>query len=160
MTRGAACIWAIAYVSVLSKLTSRYLVSEQNDRCSPSRYAGFNSQIWKYFSGVAMFLGRDPSTDCQFSSVLIARSSAYAFFVEILGGKSQINERRGARTDPCGTPFFRRCNLLLWSLPLVGVKLWFTILVRNKFHNHIIWTMIISYEPDHMSQVLVKQQSQ
>ena len=31
--------------------------------------------------------------------------------------------RRGARTDPCGTPFLRRRNLLLLLFPVVRVKL-------------------------------------
>ena len=29
---------------------------------------------------------------------------------------------RGARTNPCGTPFLRRRNLLLWPFPVVRVK--------------------------------------
>ena len=32
-------------------------------------------------------------------------------------------KRRGARTDPCGTTFLRRRNLLLFPFPVVRVKL-------------------------------------
>jgi len=32
-------------------------------------------------------------------------------------------KRRGARIDPCGTPFLRGRNLLLWPFPVVMVKL-------------------------------------
>jgi len=32
-------------------------------------------------------------------------------------------KRRGVRTDPCGTPFLRRRNLLLLLFPVVRVKL-------------------------------------
>ena len=32
-------------------------------------------------------------------------------------------KKEGARTDPCGTPFFRRRNLLCAPLPVVRVKL-------------------------------------
>ena len=32
-------------------------------------------------------------------------------------------KRRGARTDPCGTPFLRRRNLILLPFPVVRVKL-------------------------------------
>jgi len=32
-------------------------------------------------------------------------------------------KRRGARTDPCGTPFLRRRNLLLWPFTMASEKL-------------------------------------
>jgi len=32
-------------------------------------------------------------------------------------------KRRGARTDPCGTPFLRRRNRLVSPFPVVKVKL-------------------------------------
>jgi len=56
---------------------------------------------------------------------MIARSSAYANFLEVAVGKSCVKmlNKSGARTDPCGTPFLRRRNLLLGPLPMVRVKL-------------------------------------
>ena len=46
--------------------------------------------------------------------------------------------RKGARTDPCGTPFLRRRNLLLWPFPVVRVKL------RLLTISMIIWSMCMS----------------
>ena len=45
---------------------------------------------------------------------------------------------RGARTDPCGTPFLRRRNLLLWQFRVVRVKL------RLSTISMIMWTMCLS----------------
>ena len=55
---------------------------------------------------VAMLLLSTPSTSCQSpSACMIARSSAYAYFVETVVGRSEVYMlRRGARTDPRGTP--------------------------------------------------------
>jgi len=50
---------------------------------------------------------------------------------------------RGARTDPCGKPFFRRRNLLLWPFPVVRV----IAAIANHLHDHV----------DHVS---IRQQSQ
>ena len=45
---------------------------------------------------------------------IIAKSSAYAYFLEVIAGRLQIYtlNSRGARTDPCGTRFFWRLSLL------------------------------------------------
>jgi len=55
---------------------------------------------------------------------MIARSSAYAYFLEMVVGRSEMYmlKRRGARTDICGTPFLRWRNLRLLSFLMV-VKL-------------------------------------
>ena len=52
-------------------------------------------------------------------------------------------KRRGAKTDPCGTPFFRRRSLLCFAVTSGQGEA----SVPNKFHDH----------PDH---VLVRQKSQ
>jgi len=56
---------------------------------------------------------------------MTARSSAYAYFLETVVGKSEVYmlERRGAKTDPCGMPFLRHHNLLRLLPPVVRVKL-------------------------------------
>jgi len=51
--------------------------------------------------------------------------------------------RRGARTDPCGSPFLRRRNLLHLPFPVAKDKA----AIANHLHDHV----------DHMS---VRQQSQ
>jgi len=40
---------------------------------------------------------------------MIARSSAYAYFLEMVVGRLEMYmlKRRGGRTDPCRTPFLR-----------------------------------------------------
>ena len=67
---------------------------------------------------------------------MIARSSAYAYFLETVVGrldnvsnKSYVDveyvdvEEKGARTDTCRMPFMRRRNLLRLPFPLVMVNL-------------------------------------
>ena len=136
------------YVSDLSNITPRFLGSEQKGRVSllkltfSSRLASlllrwktadtvfvvlsFSFQVWRYSPSVAMSLLSTPSTASQSpSACMIAWSSAYAYFLETVAGRSEVKmlNRRGARTDPCGTPFLRRRNLLLWPFPVVRVKL-------------------------------------
>ena len=77
----------------------------------------FIFQVWRYSSAVAMSLLNTPSTSCQSpSACMIARSSAYAHFLETVYGRSEIYmlKRRGARTHPC---------LLNLPLPMIKVKL-------------------------------------
>jgi len=45
--------------------------------------------------------------------------------------------RRSARTDPCGTPFLRCRNLLLWPFPVERVKL------RLLTISMIMWTVSV-----------------
>jgi len=81
---------------------------------------------WRYSPTVSMSLLSTPSTACQsLSACMIARLSAYAFFLETVVGRSEIQmlKRRGARTDPYGTPFLRRRNLLRVPFPVLRVKL-------------------------------------
>jgi len=133
------------YVRDLSNVSPRNLGSEQKGRVSlfltfSSRLASccwdgrldtvfvvlsFTFQICRYSSTVAMFLVSIPSTACQTpSGCKIPRSAAYAYFLETVFGRSEIKmlKRRGARTDPCGTPFFlwftrmdRRCQWSRWE---------------------------------------------
>jgi len=116
-------------VSDLSNVTPRYLGSEQKGRVLLlkltflSRLASlllrwkaadtvfvvlsFGIQVGSYSHTVAMSLPNTPSTACQsVSACMIAGSSAYAFFLEMVVGKSemQVLKRRGGRTDTCGTP--------------------------------------------------------
>jgi len=73
-----------------------------------------------------MSLLSTPSTARQSPSACInARFSVYAYFLETVVGKSEkkILKRRAAETDPCGTPFLRRRNLLRLLLPVVRMKL-------------------------------------
>jgi len=53
---------------------------------------------------------------------MIARSSAYAYFLEtIIGQVRDVNvEEKGCQENPCGTTFLKDHNLL--RLPVVGVK--------------------------------------
>jgi len=117
------------YVSALSNVTSRYLGSEKKGRVSLlkltfiSRLASlllrwkaadtvflmlsFSFEVWSYSPTVAMSLLCTLSSVCQSpSACMIARSSAYANFLETVVGKSemQMMKRKGARRDPCGTP--------------------------------------------------------
>jgi len=56
---------------------------------------------------------------------MITRSSAYVYFLETVVGRSEMQmlKRMAARTDPCGTPFLRRRNLLLLPFQVVAKKL-------------------------------------
>jgi len=135
------------YVRDLSNVTPWYLGSEQKSRVSllyltlSSHFASlllrwkaadtvfvvlsFSFQVWRYSPTVSMSLVSTPSTACQSSSAcMIARSSAYAYFLEVVGrSEIEVLKRWGARTDPCGTLFLRRRNLLLLLFPVVRVKL-------------------------------------
>jgi len=122
----------LQYVSDLSNVTPRHLGSEQKGRVlllkmtSISRLASlllrckaadtvfvvlsFSFQVWRYSSTVAMSLVSAPSTACHAVSMSMHdcyRSSAYAYILETVVGRSEMYmlKRRGARTDPCGTPF-------------------------------------------------------
>ena len=100
------------YVSDLSNVTPRYLGSEQKGRVSllkltfSSRLASllrwktadtvfvvlsFSFQVWMYSPTVAMSLVSIPSTACQSQSALmLARSSAYAYYLEMVVARSEI----------------------------------------------------------------------
>ena len=101
------------YVTSLSNVTPRYLGSEQKGRVSlliltfSSRLAtlllrwktagtvfvvlSFSFHVWRYSHSVAMSLLSAPSTACQSPSVcMIARSSAYAYCVDMVVGRSEI----------------------------------------------------------------------
>jgi len=107
---GSRCRW---YVSDLSNVTPRYLGSEQKGRVSllkftfSSRLASlllrwktadtvlvklsFSFQVWRCSPTIAMYLLSTPSAACQSpSACMIARSSAYAYFLEMVVGKSQM----------------------------------------------------------------------
>jgi len=136
------------YVSDLSNVTPKYLGSGQKGRvsllwltfssCLSSLLLkwktadtifvvlSFSFQVWRYSSAAAMSLLSTPSTACQSPSVcMIAKSSVYAYFLETVVGRSEMQmlKGRGARTDPCEMPFLRRRNLLLGPFPVVRVKL-------------------------------------
>jgi len=150
------------YVSDLSIVTPRYLGSEQRGMVSLLKLTlssclasllrwktadtvfmvlSFSFQVWRYSPSVAMSLLSVPSTACQSpSACMMARSSAYEKFLEMVVGRSEMQmlNSRGARTDPCGIPFLRRRNLLLWQFPVVRVKL------RLPTISLIMWTMCLS----------------
>jgi len=56
---------------------------------------------------------------------MIARSTASAYFLEAVVGKSEVQmlKRRGARTDLWGTLFLRRGYLLCLPLAVIRVEL-------------------------------------
>jgi len=56
---------------------------------------------------------------------MIARSLAYAYVLEMVVGKAEVQmlKRRSARTNPRGTPFLRRGNVLCLPSVVVRVKL-------------------------------------
>ena len=101
------------YVSDLSDVTPRYLGSEQKGRFSLLKLTfsshlaslllrwniantvfvvlSFSFQVWRYSPNVAMSLLSVPSTACQPpSACMIARSSAYAYFLEMVFGRSEM----------------------------------------------------------------------
>jgi len=101
------------YVSDLSNVTPRYLGSEQKGRISllkltfSSRLASmllrwntadtvfmvlsFSFQVWRYSLSVAMSLLSAPSTASQSpSACMIDRSSANAYFLETVAGRSEV----------------------------------------------------------------------
>jgi len=67
------------------------------------------------------------------STCMITRSSAYAYFLETVVGRSEMYllKRRGARTDPCGTPFLRRRNLLFAISSGIGEAA-----IAKNLHDH------------------------
>ena len=101
----------------------------------------FSFQVWRYSPSVAMSLLSAPSVACQSpSACMMARSSAHAYFLEMVVGRSEMwmLNSRGARTYPRGTPFLRRRDLLLWPFLVVSVKL------RLPTISMIMWTMCLS----------------
>ena len=65
----------------------------------------FSFQVWRYSSTVAMSLLSTPSIACQSQlACMIARSSVYAYFLETMFGRSEMEmlKRRDARMDPGG----------------------------------------------------------
>ena len=58
------------------------------------------------------------------SEIIRAMSSAYMYFFDLACGRSAvyIMKRRGASTDPWGTPFFKNLRLLI-SSPRYSTKL-------------------------------------
>jgi len=101
------------FVSDLSNVTPRYLGSEQRGRISllkltfSSRLASlllgwkaadtvfvmlsFSFQVWRYSSTVATDLAEHPSTAHQSpSACMIVRSSAYAYFLGMVLGRSEL----------------------------------------------------------------------
>ena len=73
-----------------------------------------------------MSLLRAPSTACQSTpACMFARSSAYAYFLEIVVGKWEVQmlKRRGAKTDPCATPFWDVVNCFVCFYRWLRVKL-------------------------------------
>jgi len=101
------------YVSYLSNVTPKYLGSEQKGRVSllklnfisrlvslllrwKTAETGFvvlsvSFQVWRYSPSVAMSLLSAPSTACQSPSACkISRSSAYAYFLEMVVGRLEM----------------------------------------------------------------------
>ena len=76
-------------VVVDSQLTFGFLVVEMED-CRPVfMVLSFSFQVWRYSPSVAMSLLSAPSTASQSpSACMIARSSAYAYFLEMVAGRS------------------------------------------------------------------------
>ena len=85
----------------------------------------FSFQVWRYSPTVTMSLLSTPFTACQSpSACMIARSSAYRDILETVVGMSEMKmlKGRGARVDPCGTPFLRRRKLLLLLFLVVKIN--------------------------------------
>ena len=116
-TRDVSFLWNDSrcrrYVSDLSNVTPRYLGAEQKGRVwllkltfnprlaslllrqNPADTVfvvlSFSFQVWRYSPSVAMSLLSAPSTACQSpSACVIARSSAYAYFLEMVAGRSEM----------------------------------------------------------------------
>ena len=100
-------------MSDLSSVTPRYLGSEQKGRVSLLKLTFssclaslllrwktaetvfmvliFSYQVWRYSPSVVMSLLSAPSTACQFpSACMIAGSSAYAYVLEMVVGRSEM----------------------------------------------------------------------
>ena len=80
-------------------------------------------------SSERLFDGTEFSPD-----IIRAMSSAYMYFFDWVFGRSDVCRlnRRGASTEPCGTPFLRNLCLLL-SAPTCIMKLRDAIIVMVKF---------------------------
>ena len=73
------------------QLTLSFLVFEMEDRRHLFVVLSFSFQVWSYSPSVAMSLLSAPSTACQsLSACMIARSSAYAYFLEMVVGRSEV----------------------------------------------------------------------
>jgi len=76
-------------VEVDFQLTLSFLVVEMEDTVFV--VLSFSFQVWRYSPSVAMSLLSTPSTACQSpSACMIARSSAYAYFLEMVVGRSEM----------------------------------------------------------------------
>ena len=71
------------------------------------------------------------------SEVIRAMSSAYMYLFDLVCGRSAVYilKRRGASTDPWGTPFFKNLRLLFSSLTY-----------NTKLHDEIIFIMKLTSE--------------
>jgi len=78
-------------VEVDFKLTFDFLVVEMEGCRHCFVVLSFSLQIWRYSPTVAMSLLSTPSTAYQSpTACMIARSSAYAYFLETVFGKSEV----------------------------------------------------------------------
>ena len=84
----------------------------------------FSFYFWRYKHSVFMSWVRVPSNVCQSPEEVTCIT---------------LN-KRGARTEPCGTPSLRRRNLLLYGpLPVAGVKLRFRTSSMIKGNHVPVW---------------------
>jgi len=73
------------------KLTFSLLVVKMEATDTVFVVLSFSFHVWRYSSTVAMSLVSTPSTACQSPSAYIfARSSAYAYFLETVVGRSEM----------------------------------------------------------------------
>jgi len=80
-------------VEVDFQLTLSFLVVEVERKAADSVFVvlSFSFQVWRYSPSIAMSFLSTPSTACQFpSACMIARSSAYAYFLEMVVGRSVV----------------------------------------------------------------------
>jgi len=78
-------------VEVDFQLTFGLLVVEMEDCRHLFVVLSFSVQVWRYSPSVAMSLLSAPSTACQSpSACMIARSSAYAYFLGMVAGRSEV----------------------------------------------------------------------
>jgi len=71
----------------------------------PSARGNYLSQVFgSGYRTAHGFLSLTPPSAC-----MIAKSSAYAYFLEMVLGRSEMLmlKRKGSRTDPCGMPLLR-----------------------------------------------------
>ena len=73
------------------KFTFSFLVVVEVEGCRHCFVVlSFSFQIWRHSPTVAMSMFSTPSTACQYpSACVIARSSAYAYFLETVVGRSE-----------------------------------------------------------------------